>query len=240
MNEWIDNLLHFEELIQCFRILLALILGAIIGFEREIYGRPAGLRTHMLVCAASSLAVLVSVNAFEGGDPARLAAQVITGIGFIGAGAIIRGDNSIIGITTAATIFVCAIIGLSCGSGYYFAAILTTILALVVLTCFTKVETKLSKNRKYNSNLVLTLKNEDNAIEKLKDFLNNNCINISSLDYKAGVLDGEKILKVNVSFEKSLKTTSLNELVASLDKELKPIQCKISTDSFINKRQIRD
>ena len=62
MNEWLDQLLHFEELIQCFRVLLALILGAVIGFERELYGRPAGLRTHMLVCAASSLAVLVSVN----------------------------------------------------------------------------------------------------------------------------------------------------------------------------------
>ena len=125
MNDIIDNFLHFSELVQLFRIILACLLGASIGFEREKYGRPAGLRTHMIVCVASSLAMLVSIFGFEGGDPARLAAQVISGIGFIGAGAIItRGDKDITGITTASTIWICAIIGLACGNGYYFGAII--------------------------------------------------------------------------------------------------------------------
>lgn len=238
MNEWIDTALHFEELIQCFRILLALILGAIIGFERELYGRPAGLRTHMLVCAASSLAVLVSINAFDSGDPARLASQVITGIGFIGAGAIIRGDNSIIGITTASTIFVCAIIGLASGSGYYFAAILTTLLALVVLTCFVKIENRLSRNRKYNSILDLTLRYQEDTMEKLKSFLNKSNVNIASLEYKEMILENEKVIKINVSFQEKTNMENFNEFVASINRELQPLQCKISTDALVNKRLI--
>ena len=240
MNTLIDNLLQFDELIQIFRILLAIVLGACIGFEREKYGRPAGLRTHIIVCVASTLAMLVSIFGFEGGDPARLAAQVISGIGFIGAGTIIRGDKDITGITTAATIWICAIIGLACGNGYYFGAIITTVLVLFVLSSFTKVEIKLSKSRKRNSNLSVIVKNESDVVEKLKDFLNKQSIAISSLEYKAQTLDGEKVIRINVSFEKHTRVTELNDFLASLDKELSPLQCKISSDSFVKNKGPRD
>ena len=240
MNNWIDNLLHFEELVQCFRIVIALLLGACIGFEREKYGRPAGLRTHMLVCVAASLAMILSLYAFDSGDPARLAAQVITGIGFIGAGAIIRGDSNIIGITTAATIFMCAIIGLASGAGNYFAAIITTILSLVILSCFTKVESRLSSKRKYNTNLSVIIKNEIDTIDRLKDFLNHSHINLDSIEYKSATLDGEKVFKVTVAFEKKTKVNNLNEFLAGIDKEFHPLQCKITNNSYTSKRHLKD
>lgn len=240
MNNWIDNLLHFEELIQCFRIIVALILGACIGFEREKYGRPAGLRTHMLVCVAASLAMILSLFAFESGDPARLAAQVITGIGFIGAGAIIRGEGNIIGITTAATIFVCSIIGLASGAGNYFAAIITTILALVILSCFTKVESRLSTSRKYNTHLNVIIKQEKDTIDRLKDFLNHSHVNLDSIEYKSSILDGERVYKVTVTFEKKTRVNNLNEFLAGFDKEFHPLQCKITNNSYTSKRHLRD
>lgn len=240
MNNWIDNLLHFEELIQCFRIIVALILGACIGFEREKYGRPAGLRTHMLVCVAASLAMILSLFAFESGDPARLAAQVITGIGFIGAGAIIRGEGNIIGITTAATIFVCSIIGLASGAGNYFAAIITTILALVILSCFTKVESRLSTSRKYNTHLNVIIKQEKDTIDRLKDFLNHSHVNLDSIEYKSSILDGERVYKVTVAFEKKTRVNNLNEFLAGFDKEFHPLQCKITNNSYTSKRHLRD
>lgn len=240
MNEWIDNLLKFEELIQVFRVIVAIVLGAIIGFEREKYGRPAGLRTHMIVCVASALAMLVSIYAFDTGDPARLAAQVISGIGFIGAGTIIRGDKDITGITTASTIFICAIIGLASGAGYYFGAIVTTILALVILSCFTSIELKLSQGRKYRSNLTLMLKNEDKVMERLKQFLAESNIAVSSLEYKSVMQEGEKLYKVNVAFEKYIRVNELNAFLNKIDNEFNPLQCKVSNETYSKNRHLKD
>lgn len=240
MNEWIDSLLHFNELTQVFRILLAIILGAIIGFEREKYGRPAGLRTHMIVCVASTLAMLVSIYGFgnsSNSDPARLAAQVISGIGFIGAGTIIRGDKDITGITTAATIWICAIIGLACGAGYYFGATITTILVLVILSCFTKIECKLSKGRRGNSNLIAVLKYDENIIEKVRQLFNDSDIVISSFEYKNQILEGEKVVKVNVGFASNTIAKKLNELLSNLDKELQPIQCKLTNETYVKSKK---
>lgn len=237
MNEWIDNFLHFDELIQVFRIVLAIILGAVIGFEREKYGRPAGLRTHMIVCVASTLAMLISIFGFSSGDPARLAAQVISGIGFIGAGTIIRGDKDITGITTAATIWICAIIGLSCGAGYYFSAIITTLCVLFILTCFVKVESGLSRRRKSGSTLSVLVKYSDDVVDKLKTFLNQNNVSITALEYKHQIHDGEKVMKIVVVFGTPTLIVELNEFLANLDKEFSPIQCKLSNETYVkNKR----
>jgi putative Mg2+ transporter-C (MgtC) family protein len=124
------------DLTMALRLLLAAVLGGIIGFQRERTGKPAGLRTHMLICIGAALFTLVSVYAFSGVvDPSRVAAGVVTGIGFIGAGAIIfrTADGYIAGLTTAATIWVAAGIGVAVGSGLYVAAVLTTLIVLIVL-----------------------------------------------------------------------------------------------------------
>jgi putative Mg2+ transporter-C (MgtC) family protein len=125
------------------RLALAALLGGLIGFERELREREAGLRTHLLVALGSALFTIVSAYGFHSflasgqsvvrADPTRIAAQIVTGIGFLGAGAIIRQGLSVRGLTTAATLWVVAAIGLAAGAGYYSAAIITTALVLVSL-----------------------------------------------------------------------------------------------------------
>jgi putative Mg2+ transporter-C (MgtC) family protein len=125
------------------RVVLAAVLGGAIGAEREIREREAGLRTHLLVSVGAALFTLVSAYAWndftfslQSGvtlDPTRISAQIVTGIGFLGAGAIIRQGLSVRGLTTAATLWVVAAIGLAAGAGYYWAAVVTTALVLVTL-----------------------------------------------------------------------------------------------------------
>ena len=121
------------------RLLLSVGLGGLIGFERQLQRRSAGLRTHILVCLGSCLIMLTSLYVFDiyrsivALDPARIAAGVITGIGFLGAGTIIRGSEGVHGLTTAASLWLVAGIGLAVGCGFRNAAIYATILGLVVL-----------------------------------------------------------------------------------------------------------
>lgn len=126
------------------RILLAAILGAIIGMERGRKHRPAGLRTHMLVCLASALVMVTNeqlIHAYGAGDPTRMGAQVISGIGFLGAGTILTDrQNRIRGLTTAAGLWASACVGLAIGSGFYIGGIVTCILILVIFTKFIDVE----------------------------------------------------------------------------------------------------
>ncbi|PYI51666.1 MgtC/SapB family protein [Paenibacillus flagellatus] len=133
-----------------FRLVLALLLGGLIGLEREQHNHPAGFRTHILVCLGACLIMLLSVYGFGEFanepsvrlDPARLAAQVITGIGFLGAGTIVFNGSSISGLTTAASLWVVAAIGLAAGAGFYFAAVVTTLFVLISLWVLNKVEKK--------------------------------------------------------------------------------------------------
>lgn len=129
------------------RLILSAILGGSIGIEREANNRPAGLRTHILVSVGSTLIMLVSIYGFNGeGDPARLASQVVSGIGFLGAGTILRTGNSIKGLTTAASLWVCAGIGLAIGSGYYIGGIITVLIVLISLISLGTVERKIFKS----------------------------------------------------------------------------------------------
>jgi putative Mg2+ transporter-C (MgtC) family protein len=125
------------------RLAIACGLGAAIGFEREIRDRAAGIRTHLLVSLGSALFTIVSAYGFHEfltsgdnivrTDPTRIAAQIVTGIGFLGAGAIIREGLSIRGLTTAATLWVVAAIGMACGAGYYWPAAAATVLTILAL-----------------------------------------------------------------------------------------------------------
>ena len=125
------------ELEAALRLLLSAVLGAIIGFQRERAHKPAGLRTHILICVGSALFTVVSIMGFSGTvDPARVAAGVVTGIGFLGAGVIfrgMRGESHVIGLTTAASIWVTAAIGIAAGVGMYIIASAVAILTVIVL-----------------------------------------------------------------------------------------------------------
>ena len=131
------------------RILLGAALGAVIGFERERDNQPAGLRTHMILVIGATLAMVLSVNlgylfARPGtpADPARLAAQVISGIGFLGAGAILRYGFNVKGLTTATSLWTMAIVGLAVGAGYYLIGVVTTALMLLVLGLLNVIENR--------------------------------------------------------------------------------------------------
>jgi len=123
------------EVEMLLRLLLAAALGAVIGYQRERAGKPAGLRTHVLICVGAALFTVASLYGFgAGADPARVAAGIVAGIGFLGAGAIMRtGEGIVAGLTTAATIWVVAAIGLAVGAGLYLASAVATALTLVVL-----------------------------------------------------------------------------------------------------------
>ncbi|MBI4115071.1 MAG: MgtC/SapB family protein [Candidatus Omnitrophica bacterium] len=124
------------------RLILATLFGGFIGLEREIHGKMAGFRTHALVSIGAALIMLVSVNIYDvykgeaQVDPSRIAAQVVSGIGFLGAGAIIRFPTGVKGLTTAASLWVAAGIGLACGVGFIKPALVTTVITLFVLWVF--------------------------------------------------------------------------------------------------------
>ncbi|MGC9088665.1 MAG: MgtC/SapB family protein [Caldisericia bacterium] len=134
MNEYLDITL---------RLLISIILGALIGIERERRNRPAGLRTHVLVSLGSALFTITSIQfskMYVGVDPSRVAANIVTGIGFLGAGTIMREGLTVRGLTTAATIWVSSAIGLSCGMGYYIPAIITSISTFLILILLRNLE----------------------------------------------------------------------------------------------------
>jgi len=172
------------------RLVLSTILGAVIGLEREIHGRPAGFRTHLLVSLGSCVFTVTSIYfskfyAFDMGgrdsgaiDPSRVAAQVVTGIGFLGAGAIIREKASVRGLTTAACLWVAAAVGIACGVGAYTVSVMVTLLAVSSLLVLKKVEGVLRRDA-YSAVKVwsMDLDGQMMLIEKLVEGFNMRMLN---------------------------------------------------------------
>src|SRR5215475_2853576 len=140
------------------KLVLAAILGGIIGIEREIRDKPAGLRTNILICVGSTLFMSISTRVTEllGGDPTRNGAQIITGIGFLGAGAVLHSHGFVMGLTTAATIWVVAGVGMALGSGMYMVAVFATLMSLATLYFLSFVEDKIQGRKSYSYALVVT------------------------------------------------------------------------------------
>jgi putative Mg2+ transporter-C (MgtC) family protein len=139
-------MLHDLNIYTVGRLVLAAILGGVVGLERELRRKPAGLRTNMLICLGAALFTIISKEAsleFGAGDPTRIAAQIIPGIGFIGAGVVIRERGAIIGITSAATIFVVASIGMAAGSSLVITAVFSTLLLVGCLVVLGDMEQRL-------------------------------------------------------------------------------------------------
>lgn len=139
------------------KLLLSIACGAAIGLERELSDKPAGLRTNMLICVGSTLMTMVSLHVALSyaerqvniADPGRIAAQIVSGVGFLGAGTIIQARGSVHGLTTAATIWVMAGIGLAIGSGYTAPAVATTLVLLLILWLLGILEKRLSRPRQF-------------------------------------------------------------------------------------------
>ena len=151
------------------RLAFATLLGGILGFEREIHGRPAGLRTHLLVSLGAAAFMMMSpliANMTQNlpGDPGRIAAQIVTGIGFLGAGAIVKEGVNIRGLTTAACLWVAAAIGMACGAGLFSEAILISVLAIFALVLLPYSEVLLKKHSYRLLEITLPLESKVSSI----------------------------------------------------------------------------
>lgn len=144
MNHIITMLSEFNSVSVTVRLLLALLMGGVIGMERGRHGRAAGMRTHVLVCVGACMTALVGLHLLQlnpNEDSSRIAAQVISGIGFLGAGTImIRNQSVITGLTTAAGVWCTATIGIAVGYGFYSAALIATVITIVTATLLTRLE----------------------------------------------------------------------------------------------------
>lgn len=162
------------------RIGIAALLGGLIGFEREYFDQPAGFRTHILVCLGAALFTMVGAYGFEvfedgtgmvRADPTRVAAQVVTGIGFLGAGAIMQQGLSVRGLTTAASLWVTAAIGTAVGLGFYFASLLTVGVTLIALVFLKPVEQRLIDRMSGRRHRILLETDADFRVAQLRDEL---------------------------------------------------------------------
>ncbi len=198
--DWLDLLQNNYELSILGRLLLASLLGGLIGLEREVHGRPAGFRTHLLVTLGACLMMIVSEYFFfkfgdlkaDGVvrlDPGRVAAQIVTGIGFLGAGAIIKEGHAVRGLTTAACLWVVAGIGMAVGVGLYAAALIVTAVALCNLLFLKRVERLLKKDI-YRT---LTVHCDDHAgvRQKLEEFLAGRSLRVLNFGVEKDKIAGE-------------------------------------------------
>lgn len=132
-----------------WRLIVAALLGALIGIERERHEHPAGIRTHMLVSIGSAAFTVLSIYSFgQGSDPGRVAAQIVTGIGFLGAGSILKGGGTIHGLTTAASLWVVAAVGMAAGAGAWGVAAVTTVIVLISLWPVHQIERRFFNHRR--------------------------------------------------------------------------------------------
>ncbi|MDF2836105.1 MAG: MgtC/SapB transporter [Paenibacillus sp.] len=222
-----DNPWFINEIDIAARLGLSIVLGGLIGFERESSNHAAGFRTNILVCLGACLLMLLSIYGFADFveepnvrvDPARLAAAVITGVGFLGAGTILFTGKSITGLTTAASLWVVAAIGLAVGAGFYFASASVTIMALLTLWGFNKIE-KRYMNAKRDRVIKLEAHDLSSCLVGINNILEHRNITIRKMmmeDVGASGSDGEVaatrlILHVKMPSRKNSAIRLLDEL----------------------------
>jgi putative Mg2+ transporter-C (MgtC) family protein len=216
-----------------FRLVVALVAGGMIGFERSYQGRPAGIRTHALVCTASSLLMLVT--AFETRwmhvsgdlvrlDPTRMAQGIMTGIGFLGAGVIFREGLSVRGLTTAASVWMTAAIGILAGIGFYFPLIVGVVISLGVLSLFRFLEERMPSFAYFHFDLKLaraTALNED----ELRALVNSHGFSIANFSYR---LDTEGGARRHSMVIRSPSKSSARALAEALERTESVLEFRIS------------
>lgn len=204
-----------------FKLVLAMVLGGLVGLEREITNRPAGFRTHTLVCMGSTLVMVTSMHLFRlyhdivNLDPARLSAQVISGIGFLGAGTILKDKTRVRGLTTAASLWVVACIGLAVGAGLYGLSILVAVLAYVTLILLKKMEGFL-KQRSEIEEIELDIRNVPGQIAKVTECMGR--LNVQIRDIKIEPTDEPWVqTKFYVMLPRGMKREELMEELKTVE-----------------------
>lgn len=204
------------------RILVALILGGIIGLERQYHDKPAGFATNTLICVGSAVFAIMSITSafYWGGDPARIAAQIVAGVGFLGAGSILRDGNKISGLTTAAGIWLVAAVGMAIGYGQYFIGVAATA-SVLILQLFVRRLMHVFDYVPLSDSLTIKCTPNLEIVEKIKSVFKNNKAEIIKEEiYKE---NGLLILKlvVNMSatkYQNIVKDLAPLEDVKSIDK----------------------
>ncbi len=205
------------------RLVLGALLGGIIGFERQIHGRPAGFRTQLLVSVASVLIMIVSeyyhylsyMNpSYVRVDPGRIAAGAITGVGFLGAGVILKMGITIQGLTTAACLWMVSAIGLAIGGGLYFAGIVACVLTLFSLLVLRVAERKMPRLA-FKFLTVTAWEGIDE--EMIASVLRKHDLSISNIDYEKDVLKGEVTYNITISLKHRMSMRELLDVLSSLE-----------------------
>ncbi len=203
------------------RLAISFLLGAVIGVERQFRRRDAGMRTFTLICMGSTAAMLVSIwipqtyPDFLNGDPGRIAAQVLTGIGFLGAGAIIQSHGSVRGLTTAACIWVMAVIGLCVGAGMYLTAGITTLCTLFVLISLERLEKRMYLNG-VNKILTVACSTSTPDGDAIRKILEDNNIFITSISYEHNYDKDNTVINYKVNVKSKSSHTRLFAAIRSL------------------------
>lgn len=208
---------HWEFLM---RLGIAVVLGGLIGIEREVHRRPAGFRTHILVCTGSALVMEVSLGVFMmyplHADPGRIAAQVVSGIGFLGAGTIMREGLTVQGLTTAASLWAASGIGLAAGAGMHAPAVVVTILVLATLTLFSRLERKLIPNRGHQS-LVMTIKDRPGMVGEIGSLLGRLSVSIRNITIQSSEAEDLMELELQLRLPPNLQVMTVVERLKALD-----------------------
>ncbi len=200
------------------RIMVSFIIGALVGIERETHNQPAGLRTHILISIGSTMVMLISIfipqtfTQFQNGDPGRIAAQVVSGIGFLGAGAILKFGADVKGLTTAASIWAMAAIGLAVGAGMFtisFIGVIVILFALIVMDVFEK---KIFKERVLKR-IELSVKKKFTDINTLKQVLKNNDIKVISTGFERNVSEATDKITFLIGITRKMDVQKLSEIL---------------------------
>jgi putative Mg2+ transporter-C (MgtC) family protein len=200
----LSDVLHLELLAQ---LGLAVLLGGAIGLERELAGKPAGLRTNIMICTGAVLFTVLSVKLSLGrGDPARVAAQVLPGVGFIGAGTILHTRGSVTGLTSAATIWVVAAIGMALGAGAYSDALGATLLVMIVLYGLGYLE-RYAGRHTTRTHLIVHAKPEAEALEEVEALVRRAGLEVVGVESRRENVD--QVIELDVRGPKRLHDEAL-------------------------------
>ncbi len=206
------GLLGHDDLLQAtLRLVLAWLLGGIVGWQREAHDRPAGFRTHILVCLGSCLVMLVSLGIAGGrSDPGRVAAQVVSGIGFLGAGAILRQGNVVRGLTTAASLWIVAAIGLAAGMGGNFAvlAAIATAMVMVTLTLLRRLERQMIARGQFRHIEIEVAREEVGTVLRI---LSARDVAVSSIDSEPAAQEGFQRVQAFVRVPSDVRLEDLTQ-----------------------------
>jgi len=200
------------------RLAVALIAGGAIGFERERDSQPAGLRTHMILALGAALVMILSINiAVEfGSDPARLAAQVVLGIGFFGAGAILRFGFNVKGLTTASTLWTTAMVGMAIGYGYYLVALFAVVIMLIVLTLVERFEKKFVRVNIMRT-VVIDVHDREGILREVRKTMTKLADSIIAFNVQKSVKNKNMRLEIIARFNRSEKLEDMMEVISSIE-----------------------